>query len=166
MAQDEFDGIDIGGELRASRAEPTPEFASRLADRVRAEVPRRRVAPRLPLAFAATVVALVVAAAFGGVSEAAYTVENAVTAIVHVGHKAKPHRPSATRTGTASASSATSSGVSSTSGSHSNSVSGPSHGGSHQPPPLVQPPTSPSIDQYNPGCTPGPRGPYVACREP
>jgi hypothetical protein len=154
VTHDDFDGIDIRRELRASRPNPPGEFTSMLADRVRGEQPRRRVAPRIALTLTTTVAALAVAAAFGGISQAAYGVEGAVSSIVHVGQKAKPHqavtksKPVAPQT------------------SHSRFGGGASHGATHQPPPQVQPPQSPSQDQYNPGCTPGVRGPYIKCNAP
>jgi hypothetical protein len=161
VTRDEYDGMDIGRELRAARPEPTGEFSSRLVDRVRVEQPRRRVAPRAVLAFATTVVALAVAAAFGGVSEAAFTIEGAVSSIVHVGHKAKPHHASTATNTTTSASS-----TSSATASHPKYGGGPSQGAALQPPPRVQPPGSPSQDQYNSGCNHGFRGPYIACHAP
>jgi hypothetical protein len=92
VTQDEFDGIDIGRELRAARPVPSEEFVPRLAGRIRTEQPERRlgVVPRPVLVAAATAVAIIVAGAFGGISEAAYTVEHAVTSIVHVSQKKAP----------------------------------------------------------------------------
>jgi hypothetical protein len=167
VTRDEFEGIDIRRELRAARPEPTSEFTSMLADRVRADEPRRRVAPRMALAFVMTVAGLAVAAAFGGISQAAYTVEGAVSSIVHVGHKAKPsHAPTASGA-TASSASKNAPGASSTASndSHSKFGGGSSHGGSHQPPP-VQLPGSPAANQYGRGCIPGFRGPYIKCDVP
>jgi hypothetical protein len=162
VTRDEFDGIDIRRELSVARPEPTDEFVSMLADRVRAEQPRRGIAPRMALAFAMTVAGLAVAAAFGGISQAASSVEGAVSSIVHVGQKAKPsHAPAASGATASSVSTGTANG------SHSQFGGGPSHGGSHNPPPLVQPPGSSSDDQYNLGCIrSSPRGPYINCRVP
>ncbi len=155
----DHEDVDIKRELRASRPEPTGEFVAMVANRVRADEPRRRVAPRLGLAFAMALAALAFTAAFGGVSQAAYMVEGAVTSIVNVGHKAKPHQAG---TAAGAKSSATTSAAN---GSHSQ-FGASSPGGAHQPPPVVKQSKNPSGDQYNPGCTPGPHGRYINCRAP
>jgi hypothetical protein len=154
--RDRPDDIDIKRELHAARPEASHEFVSMLADRVHEGRARRRVAPRMALAFAATVGALAVAAAFGGISQAASSVENAVSSIVHVGHKAKPPTPT---TGKGSVTAAP------TSSSASSASTGP-NGGSHKPPPPLGSPGSPSEDEYGRTCVPGFRGPYIACRLP
>jgi hypothetical protein len=159
VTRDEFDGIDIRRELRAARPEPTDGFVSMLADRVRTEQPRRRVAPRMALAFAMTVAGLAIAATFGGISQAASTVEGAVSSIIHVGQKAKPaHAPAVSGAPAKSAS------KSASNGSHSQFGGGPSHG-SHQAP-RVQLQGSPAANQYGRGCIPGFRGPYIKCDVP
>jgi uncharacterized membrane protein YgcG len=165
VRRDEFEGIDIRRELRQARPEPTREFASTLANRVQAEAPRRRVAPRMALAIAMTIVGLAVAAAFGGISQAASSVEGAVTSIVHVGHKAKA-KPKRAQTHKASGTKASAATTGAANGSQAQ-AGGSSHGGGYQPPPAVQPPTSPSSDQYTTGCTQfNFRGPYIACHAP
>jgi hypothetical protein len=159
VTQDEFEGIDIGQELRDARPRPSEEFVSRLVARVGAEErPSRRVVSRPVIAFAATAAAVVVAGAFGGISEAAFTVEGAVSSIVHIGQKARPHHPAAAVKAGQSAGSSQSQGVSQSHG-QAGLITPP--GG---PPPSVQPPTIPSLNQYNPGCFPGFRGPYISCR--
>jgi hypothetical protein len=166
VTRDELDGIDIRHELRSARTEPTGEFASTLAHRVRAEQPRRRIAPRMALAFAMTVAGLAVAAAFGGISQAASTVEGTVSSIIHVGHKAKPkphHAPAASGTTASSASKSTANG------SHTKFGGGSSHHAGHQAshqPPRGQLPGNPAANQYGRGCIPDFRGPYIACRVP
>jgi hypothetical protein len=154
----DHDDVDIRRELREARHEPAEEFVAMLASRVQAPEPRRRAAPRVALAFAMTLAALAVAAAFGGVSQAAFAVESAVSSVVNVGHKTRPHQAGTAAGATVSTSSAN--------GSHAQLSGGPSRGGSHQPPPVVKPSKSPSGDQYNPGCTQGYRGRYIACHAP
>jgi hypothetical protein len=161
MTQADFDGMDIRQELRAARSQPDKEFASRLADRVRREHRRPRMTPRTVLAFAATIVALAVVGAFGGISEAATTLSDAVSSIVHVSKPSKPHATKANARTGGSASSTAKTGSSSTG--QGITLGG---GGSGAQAPSA-PGTSPSSEQYHNPCPPDqPRGPYIMCRWP
>jgi hypothetical protein len=156
VTRDEFEGIDIQQELREARPWPSEEFATRLISRVHREEPRRvRVlAPRAIVALAATATALVVAGAFGGISEAAFTVEGAVSAIVHIGQKT-PHHPAVATSHQAGASHRTSG---------STSQGGFVRSGGAQLPKFNLP-NSPAQAQYNPIC-PGPTRSMISCRFP
>ena len=152
MTHDEFEGMDIRQELRDARPRPSNEFVSRLVARVGREEDRPRRVPvgsRAVVAFAATAAALVVAGAFGGISEAAFAVENAVSSIVHVGQKAKPHHPAAAKPGKSAGASQGSSASTSTP-----TDAGFSVGGKNAGPPKIVPSVSPSDNQYIPECPP------------
>ena len=156
MTHEDFEGIDIRQELRAARSQPDNEFVSMLVERVPRDHRRLRATPRVALAFAATIVALSVAAAFGGISEAATAVGNAVTSIVHVGTAPKPQKAKfhvvKKKAGHKAVKTARPRG----------SVS---HGGAFVPAPAGA--QSPSFEQYHNPCPPDePRGPYIMCRWP
>jgi hypothetical protein len=167
MSNDDFDGLNVRKELRAARSTPTEEFVSRLVHRVGAEEPhrarRRRVASYRPaLAIAATLSALVVAGAFGGISEAAATVAGAVSSIVHVGQVSKP-QPASTPQGAVQSQAASSSHAVHGGAVHGGAVGS---GGVVTGPPHLAPPTDPVSDQYISGCNPGFHGPYIKCVAP
>jgi hypothetical protein len=165
MTHEDFEGIDIRQELQAARSQPADEFVSRLSDRVRREHPRPRPTPRVALAFAATIAALAVAAAFGGLSEAASAVGNAVTSIVHVGKAPKVHNVKAHHAAPNS----------SVPGKPPAGNNPPSPPGGNGPSPTPAPGPggslggggSPSSSQYHGPCPPDmPRGPYIHCTWP
>jgi hypothetical protein len=172
MTHEDFERIDIRQELRAARSQPEHEFASTLAERVRREHRRPRATPRAVLAFAATIVALAVVGAFGGISEAASTLSNAVSSIVHVSKPSKPHATKTQSRGGAPAtiarSGSTSSGLgTSSSGQGVSSVGQGATAGGGGPQAPAAPGASPSATQYHQPCPPDePRGPYIICRFP
>jgi hypothetical protein len=175
MRDNGSEGIDLRSELLAARPKPSDELVSTIVESVQAEHSRLRVASRRPaLALAMTFVALGVAAGFGGISEAAVTVGDAVGKIVHIGTKAKPHHagttgPAVSRSTSVGAASNRASGATSSAAEGSIRSHSPGAGNLNHvlPPSRPGPPSgSPAQDQYNPGCSPGFRGPYVACEAP
>jgi hypothetical protein len=162
-------------ELRAARSTPSEEFVSRLEHRIGADARRRRrpvVSRRPVLALAATLGAVVAAGVFGGISQAAWTVEGAVSSIVHVGQKARPHhaakpgaaKPGAAKHGAATPAPPTPGAVASAGSNFGGGFAGPN---GVTTPPQLPPPNSPVISQYVIGCVPLRfRGPYIKCVAP
>ncbi len=165
---DRYDDVEIGRELEAARPEASDELVSRIAARVHASRSRQRpsaysrsLTPRVALAFGTTVALLAVAAAFGGVSQAASGISSAVTAVVHIGQKPHAQKPSpaATRTTGARVSSAAAAQAGATGTA---AATGGAAASSSASPSQVQP----SQAQYSQPCASiaGVRGPFVHCR--
>jgi hypothetical protein len=164
VTHEDFESIDIRKELRAARSQPDQEFVSALAGRLPRDRHRLRATPRVALAFAVTIVALSVAAAFGGISEAATAVGNAVSSIVNVGTAPTPQKAQFNVvTKKAAAHKAANSSVNA---SQTPSSSGSaSHVGAFIPAPADR--KSPSFFQYGHPCPrppPIPHPPKIPCR--